>query len=122
MLLRNTCFDGGVPLSTLAGEAAKMMEAMLEERLDWVQIAVDNGFSDHAQRHICLEAAAAYRRAMHRYADMPEIDIWFERTEVDDLRETIQKVSGKAGIKRLEAGFAKALNRGLHGTVIGRRR
>lgn len=30
MLLRNTCFDGGVPLSTLAGEAAKMMEAMLE--------------------------------------------------------------------------------------------
>lgn len=30
MLLRNTCFDGGVPLSTLASEAAKMMEAMLE--------------------------------------------------------------------------------------------
>jgi hypothetical protein len=30
MLLRNTCFDGGVPLSTLACEAAKMMEAMLE--------------------------------------------------------------------------------------------
>lgn len=30
MLLRNTCFDGGVTLSTLAGEAAKMMEAMLE--------------------------------------------------------------------------------------------
>lgn len=30
MLLRNTCFDGGVPLSTLGSEAAKMMEAMLE--------------------------------------------------------------------------------------------
>lgn len=29
MLLRNTCFDGGVPLPTLAAEAAKMMEAML---------------------------------------------------------------------------------------------
>lgn len=30
MLLRNTCFDGGVPLSTLACEAAKMMETMLD--------------------------------------------------------------------------------------------
>lgn len=30
MLLRNTCFDAGVPLSTLASEAANMMEAMLE--------------------------------------------------------------------------------------------
>lgn len=30
MLLRNTCFDAGIPLSTLAGEAAKMMESMLE--------------------------------------------------------------------------------------------
>ncbi len=30
MLLRNTCFDGGVTLSALAGEAAKMMEALLE--------------------------------------------------------------------------------------------
>jgi ATP-dependent helicase YprA (DUF1998 family) len=29
MLLRNTCFDGGVPLSTLAAEAAQMMQAML---------------------------------------------------------------------------------------------
>ena len=30
MLVRNTCFDGGVPLPTLASEATKMMEAMLE--------------------------------------------------------------------------------------------
>lgn len=29
MLLRNTCFDGTVPLATLAAEAAQMMEAML---------------------------------------------------------------------------------------------
>lgn len=29
MLLRNTCFDGTVPLVTLASEAAQMMEAML---------------------------------------------------------------------------------------------
>lgn len=75
-------------------------------------LARDNGFSDHAQGHICREAAAAYRRAMHRYADMAEIDIWFERTEVDHLRETISKMSGKSGLKRLEAGVAKALNRG----------
>ena len=30
MLLRNTCFDGGAPLPTLANEAAKMMQAMLD--------------------------------------------------------------------------------------------
>ena len=30
-----------------------VMEAMLEERLDWVQIAVDNGFSD--QSHFIRE-------------------------------------------------------------------
>lgn len=30
MLLRNTCFDGGVPLSIIATEAAEMMESMLE--------------------------------------------------------------------------------------------
>lgn len=30
MLLRNTCFDGGVPLSTLACEGAKMMDALLQ--------------------------------------------------------------------------------------------
>ena len=74
-------------------------------------LAKDNGFSAEDALMIARHAAESYRRAVHRYAGMSEIDIWFERTEIDDLRETVKKISGKSSLKHIDASVAKAMNR-----------
>lgn len=74
-------------------------------------LAKDNGIKHSEALMIASHTAEAYRLAAHRFAGMPEIDIWFERTSVDDLRESIRRFSEKSSLKHIEASVTKAMHR-----------
>jgi uncharacterized protein (DUF2252 family) len=66
------------------------------------------GFDADRRREINLTAAGAYRKAMHRFAEMRTMDLWYTRLAVDDIAD---RWSGKATRKQRERfarGVAKA--------------
>jgi uncharacterized protein (DUF2252 family) len=68
----------------------------------------DRGFDDSKRAAISATAARAYREAMHRYAGMAELDLWYHRISVDELAEQFAAVASKKQMKRLEKNIAKA--------------
>jgi uncharacterized protein (DUF2252 family) len=51
---------------------------------------------------------AAYREAMHRYAAMTDLDVWYSRTPVDELMQEIAAVASARQLKRAQRNVAKA--------------
>jgi uncharacterized protein (DUF2252 family) len=68
----------------------------------------DRGFNDSKRAGINATAARAYREAMHRYARMAELDLWYHRISVDELADQFAAVASKKQMKRLEKNIAKA--------------
>jgi uncharacterized protein (DUF2252 family) len=71
----------------------------------------DRGFDERERRRVILEGARSYREAMHGFAAMREIDIWYSRLEVDDLLRALQPKLTSQELKRLEKGRKKALHK-----------
>jgi uncharacterized protein (DUF2252 family) len=85
----------------------------------------ENGFDAVATRRAVLDAVAAYRDWMERYAGMTHLEVWYARIEVRDLLDTLAASQRKAMSREIQRArnknHLKALDR-LTTMVDGRRR
>ncbi|NUR61697.1 MAG: DUF2252 domain-containing protein [Catenulispora sp.] len=89
----------------------------------------DNGFGSGKRRRAVVAAARGYQQAMAEFAGMSELDVWYARADVEELRDTLKAGLKKARRKTFEKALAKARRRGsarafekLTGVVDGERR
>jgi uncharacterized protein (DUF2252 family) len=73
--------------------------------------ARDNGFPAKQRRDIVLAAAASYRLAMRGFAAMTNMEVWYARTEVEQLRADLDAQMTERQRKRFDEGVAKARTR-----------
>jgi uncharacterized protein (DUF2252 family) len=85
----------------------------------------ENGFDEVAVRRAVLDAVAAYRDWMERYAGMTHLEVWYARIEVRDLLDTMEASQRKVMSRQLQKAESKnhlkALDK-LTTVVDGRRR
>jgi uncharacterized protein (DUF2252 family) len=68
----------------------------------------DRGFNPSQRAAINATAARAYREAMHGYASMADLDLWYTRISVDELVEQFASAASAKQMKRVEKNIAKA--------------
>jgi uncharacterized protein (DUF2252 family) len=73
--------------------------------------ARDNGFATKQRRDILTAAVASYRLAMRGFAGMTNLDVWYARTDVEQLRADLDSQLSMRQRKRLDEGIAKARTR-----------
>jgi uncharacterized protein (DUF2252 family) len=73
--------------------------------------ARDRKFSAAESEGAVLASVAAYRGAIHQFAAMNEIDVWYARLDVEEMESQWQQTVTKADRRRLEKNLAKARNK-----------
>ncbi|HET7246396.1 MAG TPA: DUF2252 domain-containing protein [Streptosporangiaceae bacterium] len=73
--------------------------------------ARDNGFAAKQRRDIVLAAVASYRLAMRGFAAMTNLEVWYARTDVEQLRADLDSQMTMSQRKRFDEGVAKARTR-----------
>jgi uncharacterized protein (DUF2252 family) len=73
--------------------------------------ARDNGFTARQRRDVVLAAAAGYRLAMRSFAGMTNLQVWYARIDVDQLRADLDAQLTLRQRKLLDQGIAKARTR-----------
>jgi uncharacterized protein (DUF2252 family) len=73
--------------------------------------ARDNGFPAKQRRDIVLAAVASYRLAMRGFAGATNLEVWYARTDVEQLRADLDSQMTVRQRKRLDEGIAKARTR-----------
>ena len=68
----------------------------------------DRDFSAKQRHTINLKVVCAYRQAMHGFARMGALQLWYARQEVDDISRTLATQATAKGLKRFERNVAKA--------------
>jgi uncharacterized protein (DUF2252 family) len=68
----------------------------------------DRGFDTKLRAKINTAVAAAYREAMTGYADMRNLDIWYDRIDVEKVIENFRQVASAEQRKRMEKNLAKS--------------
>jgi uncharacterized protein (DUF2252 family) len=88
-----------------------------------------NGFGRKQRRAIQLGTVRAYQEAMTQFAGMHELDVWYAKADVDELKDMLKQQLKKARQKQADKAFAKARSRTsrramgkLTSLVDGRRR
>jgi uncharacterized protein (DUF2252 family) len=71
----------------------------------------DNGFADKERRDIVTAAAAGYRQAMRSFAGMTNLDVWYARADIDQVRDELATQIKASQRKALDKGIAKARTR-----------
>ena len=72
----------------------------------------DNGFSAKERRKVLLALAGDYRSAMHEFAAMTNLAVWYAHIDVEDADQASCGASVDHGVrKRAEANVAKARTR-----------
>jgi uncharacterized protein (DUF2252 family) len=67
----------------------------------------DRGFGTKARAAINAAVSAAYREAMAGYAGMRNLDIWYDRIEIEQLAESFRATASAEQRKRMEKNLAK---------------
>jgi uncharacterized protein (DUF2252 family) len=70
-----------------------------------------NGFTGKQRRAIVLAAVGQYRQAMRDFAGMSNLDVWYARGDVEQLRAQFESTMSARQRKRLDRGLAKAMTR-----------
>ena len=70
-----------------------------------------NGFGGKDRREIVTASVARYRRAMRGFAGMANLDVWYARADLDDLRAEFESQMKKRQRKMVDKGMAKAQTR-----------
>ncbi|MET9594620.1 DUF2252 domain-containing protein [Streptomyces sp. NPDC006516] len=70
-----------------------------------------NGFSDKERRGIVRDTVRSYRESMIRFAGMRNLDVWYTRTDVDQLRAVAADRLSPRGRRRLARATEKARSR-----------
>jgi len=67
-----------------------------------------SSFSRKQRTAVVAAAAGSYRLAMRRFAEMSNLDVWYARIDVEQLRADLESRLGKRQRKAFDAGEAKA--------------
>jgi Uncharacterized protein conserved in bacteria (DUF2252) len=70
-----------------------------------------NGFTAKQRRGIVMNAVAQYREAMRGFAGMSNLEVWYARGDVEQLRAQFESTLSDRQRKRLDRGVAKAMTR-----------
>jgi uncharacterized protein (DUF2252 family) len=73
--------------------------------------ARDNGFPDKDRRKIATATVASYRNAMRSFASMTNLQVWYSRADLDQMREQFGSQLTKRQRKQVDKGVAKARTR-----------
>ena len=73
--------------------------------------ARSNGYPGKQRREIAQAAVAQYRQAMRTFARMTNLDVWYARADVEQLRAQFDAQLKAQQRKRLDKGLAKARTR-----------
>jgi uncharacterized protein (DUF2252 family) len=73
--------------------------------------ARDNGFPTKQRRGVVLAAVARYRLAMRGFAVMTNLEVWYARADVEQLRADLDAQMTQRQRKRFDEGVAKARTR-----------
>ena len=73
--------------------------------------ARENGFTGKQRNQIMMSAAASYREAMRQFSAMTNLDVWYARADVEQLRAEMAGQLKGLQRKRLDKGIAKAHTR-----------
>ena len=68
----------------------------------------DRGFSGARRRKIVLAVVEAYRENMRRLAEFSNLDVWYRRVDVSQIREHFQAGISSKELKRFDRNVAKA--------------
>jgi len=79
--------------------------------------ARENGFPARLRRDIVTAAVASYRLAMRGFAEKTNLEVWYARTDVEQLRADLGAQLTMRQRKRLDEGMAKARTRDSMQTV-----
>ena len=71
----------------------------------------DNGFTDQARRRVVGATVASYRRAMRSFAAMTNLEVWYARADLEDLRAQLEGQMKGRQRKALDKGMDKARTR-----------
>ncbi len=70
-----------------------------------------NGYTGKQRRALVLAAAGQYREAMRGFAAMSNLDVWYARGDVEQLRAQFESTLSARQRKRLDKNMAKAMTR-----------
>ncbi len=70
--------------------------------------ARENGASKKVARRIVLDGVARYREVMRRLADMPYLDVWYTRLDVEQMVEVLERAFGQESGINMRKDIAKA--------------
>jgi uncharacterized protein (DUF2252 family) len=73
--------------------------------------ARENGFGRKHRREIQIRTVRRYQKAMARFADMRELDVWYASSDIDELKDVFAAQLRKSGRKKLDKTLSKALTR-----------
>jgi len=65
-------------------------------------------FTDKERRRIVTASAETYRQAMHEFAEMGHVDVWYARLDADQAMVDLASQLSQVSLQRTMAGLAKA--------------
>jgi uncharacterized protein (DUF2252 family) len=68
----------------------------------------DRGFSPKVRARITTAVGRSYRKSMRQFASMKNMDLWYERMDVEQLMHEVTPAATSAGRKRLEKDIERA--------------
>ena len=71
----------------------------------------DNGFGRKNRRKAVTAATARYQQAMATFAEMTELDVWYARADIGEMRDTIMAELTTARRETFDKALAKAHSR-----------
>jgi uncharacterized protein (DUF2252 family) len=73
--------------------------------------ARDSGFPGKKRRQIVSSTVGRYRQAMRAFADMSDLDVWYARADMDELRAQFEDQLKARQRKAVDKGLTKARTR-----------
>ena len=67
----------------------------------------ENGFAPKRREAMVRQAVGEYREAMHGFAGMKTLDVWYARASVSDLEELLRSQATRSELRRFDRTVAK---------------
>ena len=71
----------------------------------------ENGFKAKRRAAIARQLVSEYRHAIHKFATMKPLDVWYARASVDDLQELLRSQLSRNQDRRFDKTVAKGLRK-----------
>ena len=68
----------------------------------------DRGFDAKRRRSINRRVVRSYREAMREFAALPNLDLWYARTDMDEISREVARLGSPKQQRRFERNLAKA--------------